>query len=1028
MKKFYVCPKKRSRAEERTERNETNMDETAGRSFFDDGSGNWKQDTAEGSGRGNGWKNRGGGICEIKEVPPESAAEEPLEKNFISQVINSTTETVTSEEKSETTTAATVNQTVKSFPKKKMKKTAEKKKLAENGQTLLDVSKGHITITKNGAVGGGLIENETELNPKGYWITGTTSSYRVVVEKGVKTDLTLDNVSITCNEYDCITVSHAYVTITLIGMNLLDCQDPRSDDKAGCAIAKDGMDGELTIRCQKAGEEGHRCDSSCGSLNAKGHNTDITAIGSTCRGLYTGVEEIGFSNFTIEGGNIEAQGGAHSCGIGAACVSQYFSKGKGYAKNIRISGGNIKATGTEYGAGIGGGYGTKVEGLYITGGKVEAEGGAYAPGIGAAKLGETYEGQTMELKDLKISGGDTIVIAVGNAGTSMPGIGSGGGQSYVTDAAAVPDFGYQGYIQDGTSLTDYSFVEGTPFKEKREINVGKFYTKVYFGPFRDANGIEDSTKEQIGANHIFSQTGGEAFTEKQLKGLSMVTGKQENGSDFLYDNLTYADKTQLEAVNKAKTAGKTGEFPLTFTTPNGTTATVTVYLKDKGTDAADIQPEQMEPTIVADDYGTDSGGNAWTEEDVQDLCGVRGKNEEGVTYDQKNLTPDADQLAVINEKKTASIGGKFDLTFTSPSGKKATVQVTLKVYDETTEENGEIIKGLNIISQTGGEAFTEKQLKGFSGVVAWDHTSASISREDLLLPDASQIQAVNQAKTAGKTGDFPLTISTPTGTQITIHVYLRDNGSSHKEGEEASSIGANGFTKPTGGNLFTEDEIKELCKPLGKDCYGNNEVPSADAEQLKKINNAKDNYRTGQFPLTFTLNDGTKTVITITLTGVHKVTFDSDGGDYQPEYQMINGGEKAEEPGAPKRAGYTFGGWYYIDENGKETEWDFNKPVNGNMRLTAKWDPVPKEPSSEEKKPAEKKKTKTESKKKIPQKWKYREVKEERKLRVARTDGPAKTNDVAETGDKNGGMWFLLCLAGSSGIILELLIRKRKIK
>ena len=233
----------------------------------------------------------GGGICEIKEVPPESAAEEPLQANFINKVINSTTETVTSEEKSETTTAATANQTEKSIPKKKMKKTAGKKKLAENGQTLLDVSKGHITITKNGAVGGGLIENETELNPKGYWITGTTSSYRVVVEKEVKTDLTLDNVSITCTVYDCITVSHAYVTITLFGSNFLDCKDKRSEgETAGCAIGKDGMDGELTIRCQKSGEEGHRCDSSCGSLDAKGHDTDITAIGSTCRGLYSGVE------------------------------------------------------------------------------------------------------------------------------------------------------------------------------------------------------------------------------------------------------------------------------------------------------------------------------------------------------------------------------------------------------------------------------------------------------------------------------------------------------------------------------------------------------------------------------------------------------------------------------------------------------------------------------------------------------------------------------------------------------------------
>lgn len=900
--------------------------------------------------------------------------------------------------------------------KKQDKKAGTKRNLAENGQTLLDVSKGHITITENGAVGGGLSENETELNPNGYWITGTTSSYRVVVQKGVRTHLTLDNVNITCNIYDCITVSHAYVTITLIGSNILDCKDLRdgsAQSTAGCAIGKDGMDGELTIRCQEAGEEGHRCDSSCGSLRAIGHQMDITAIGSTCRGLYSEVEEIGFSNFTIEGGNIEAQGGAHSCGIGAACVSEDKSGGKGYAKNIRISGGNVKATGTSHGAGIGGGFGTKVEGLYITGGKVEAEGGSNAPGIGSSSAGG-YTTQSMEVKDLKISGGDTIVIAVGDTATNMPGIGSAGGPSYVTDAVVVPDFGYQGYIQDGTSLTNYSFVEGTPFKEKKELNVSRFYTKVYFGPFRDANGIEDSTKEQIGANHVISQTGGEAFTEEQLKGLAMVTGKQENGSDFPYDDLTYVDKEQLEAVNKAKTAGKTGEFPVTFTTPSGTTATITVFLKDKGTDAAEIHPEQMEPTIAADDHVTDSGGDAWTDEDVQKLCDVKGKNEQGVTYDQKNLTPDADQLAVINEKKTASIGGKFDLTFTSPSGKKATVQVTLKAYDETTEENGEIIKGRNIISQTGGAAFTDEQLKEFSGVVAWDDTAAPIVRADLVLTDRAQIEEINQAKTAGKIGDYPLTIATPKGTQITIHVYLRDQGSSHEEGEEASSIGANGFTKPTGGKLFTEDEIKELCKAMGKDPYGNNEVPSADAEQMKKINDAKDNYRTGEFPLTFTLKDGTKTVVTITLTGVHKVSFDSDGGDYQPEDQMVNGGEKASEPREPKRNGYTFEGWYYIDENGKEIKWDFQTPVNDSMRLRAKWSREP-EPTSTKEKPTTDKKPKP-KKKSSPQKWNYREITEKKRRRVAKT------------GDDSRMLWILLCLTGGVGTAAGLFIRKRKLK
>ena len=58
------------------------------------------------------------------------------------------------------------------------------------------------------------------------------------------------------------------------------------------------------------------------------------------------------------------------------------------------------------------------------------------------------------------------------------------------------------------------------------------------------------------------KTGGgdEAFTEKQLKGLSIVTGKQENDSDFPYDNLTYADKTQpkYQMINGGEKAEEPG--------------------------------------------------------------------------------------------------------------------------------------------------------------------------------------------------------------------------------------------------------------------------------------------------------------------------------------------------------------------------------------------------------------------------------------------------------------------------------------
>ena len=891
------------------------------------------------------------------------------------------------------------------------------KRLAENGQTLLDVSQGDIRITEHGAEGGGLSENESELNKKGYWIKGTTAQYNIIVEKGVTASLTLENIDITCDDkkMDCINVSHANVTVTLIGTNKLLCNSgDQNKGKQGCALAKDGMDGSLTLRCTDSGRKGHKCDDTCGTLSAKGNSSikHAGAIGSTVRNAgYLGavdLAELGFSNFTIEGGNIEASGGQHCPGIGSSCITEHYANGQAYTKNIRITGGNVKATGTDYGSGIGSGCGNKVEDVYITGGTVYAKGGKYAPGIGASGFDESYN-ETGLTQQVEISGGDTVVTAVGDQSTNMPGIGSAKGEDHNTDINAVPETGYQGYIQDGESEDNYVFTDETPFSEKTEIKVGKFFTMVYFGPHRDVNEIESTTKEQIGANHVISKTGGAGFTEEQMKGLTMVIGKQENGSDFPMDRITYTDKSQLDAINKAKISGKTGEFPLTFRTPNETTVTVTVFLKNKGTDAAGIDPERMESTIAADDYTSAAGGDAWTEEDIQKLCDVKGKSESGENYELKEMTSDAKQLANINEKKTAGIGGKFNLTFKSPAGKTVTVEVTLKVYDETSEKNGESIKGQNIITQTGGSAFTEKQLKEFSGTTAWDDKGVLIDREELILSDLSQIQEINRAKTAKRTGDFPLTIETPKGARITIRVYLRDQGTSCQEGEAASSIGADGFTKPTGGKNFTDIEVVELCKALGKDAYGNKEEPKPDAKQLQKINEAKSKYQTGKFPLIFALKDGTKTTVNVILTGVHKVSFDPDGGDYQPEDQIINGGEKASEPREPKRDGYNFAGWYYVDEKGNEEKWDFNTPVNDSMRLRAKWKRESNR-SSLEKKDTQ---NTTPKQNQTSQKWNYSEV--------------TKSGHAAKTGEQSRMPWVLGCVTGAAGIILcALSIKKRR--
>ena len=64
----------------------------------------------------------------------------------------------------------------------------------------------------------------------------------------------------------------------------------------------------------------------------------------------------------------------------------------------------------------------------------------------------------------------------------------------------------------------------------------------------------------------------------------------------------------------------------------------------------------------------------------------------------------------------------------------------------------------------------------------------------------------------------------------------------------------------------------------------------------------------------------------------HTVTFNSDGGT-PVEAQTVNDGDRASEPNAPTREGYTFQGWW----NG-DAKYDFAQPVTGDLTLTAHWE------------------------------------------------------------------------------------------
>ena len=64
---------------------------------------------------------------------------------------------------------------------------------------------------------------------------------------------------------------------------------------------------------------------------------------------------------------------------------------------------------------------------------------------------------------------------------------------------------------------------------------------------------------------------------------------------------------------------------------------------------------------------------------------------------------------------------------------------------------------------------------------------------------------------------------------------------------------------------------------------------------------------------------------------LHTVKFDSAGGTAVAE-QKVEDGEKVTKPKNPTRTGFAFQGWF----EGKN-EYDFNKPVVGDLTLTAKW-------------------------------------------------------------------------------------------
>ena len=151
----------------------------------------------------------------------------------------------------------------------------------------------------------------------------------------------------------------------------------------------------------------------------------------------------------------------------------------------------------------------------------------------------------------------------------------------------------------------------------------------------------------------------ERFTKEQLKELSRVKAVTGDDSVIETDLITFPKQEQIEKLNEAKASKKTGEFELTFAAPDGTEATVTVYLTEEGLDGA--AQGSGKPSCGADSVSHPTGGNSFGEEELTELCRARGKDENGdnVTFSME---------AGPRVKVAVALTGEHTVTFDTDGG------------------------------------------------------------------------------------------------------------------------------------------------------------------------------------------------------------------------------------------------------------------------------------------------------------------------------------------------------------------------
>lgn len=228
---------------------------------------------------------------------------------------------------------------------------------------------------------------------------------------------------------------------------------------------------------------------------------------------------------------------------------------------------------------------------------------------------------------------------------------------------------------------------------------------------------------------------GDVITSNSAVDLSVATGTDKKGNPTAS---IVADAGQLAIINQASKDGLKGKFPLTFTSAEGKTATVTVTIKEEKDDNGSTG--EKDKIIIA-------GNNFIIGKNDYDLLKVKEnviKLSNAVAINETKHTPE--EITKADISKVENKPGTYPVTLSTADGTSVTVTVTISDEYATI---GDVDKAAEANEETGGSTIKNSTAKKAADTIGPDQLFEKTSPKDIST-DIDAGRTVNTVTIDGK--------------------------------------------------------------------------------------------------------------------------------------------------------------------------------------------------------------------------------------------------------------------------------------